>query len=105
MDTKHEHAQLRNNPIFVISIVSALALLMIAVSVFSYIRSDTRKTIEQIQANNIHSKESPPIIPEGSTASTDLVTGIEKSIAKDIQSYNDETDFSPDELTDSALGL
>lgn len=106
MDSDQEQSKLLNNPVFVISIASVIALLMMSVSIISYVKSDTRKTIEQIQTNNNLSKETPAVlIPKGSDANTNLVTNIEKSISKDIQSHNDETDFSPDELTDSALGL
>lgn len=105
VDNDQEQKQLRNNPVFVISIACGVALFMIFVSVFSYIKSDTRKTIEQIQTNNSHSKETPAIIPIGSEASTDLMNTVEKNVSNNIQSHSDETDFSPDELTDSALGL
>jgi hypothetical protein len=104
MDNDQEQPQLRNNPVFVISIAVVLALVMIAISVFSYIGSDTRKTIEQIQLNN-KSKSAQEIIPKGSEANIDLLTTIEKRITDDVQSHSDETDFSPNELTDSALGL
>ena len=83
-----------------------LAGVMILISVFSYARSDTRKTIEQIQANNhlIQQQDSTTLTKNGDV-NAESVNEIEKSITKDIQSHDDEADFSPDELTDSALGL
>lgn len=106
MENNPDKALLRNNPIFVIFIACLLAAVMILISVFSYARSDTRKTIEQIQANNhlIQQQDSTTLTKNGDV-NAESVNEIEKSITKDIQSHDDEADFSPDELTDSALGL
>jgi ABC-type bacteriocin/lantibiotic exporter with double-glycine peptidase domain len=97
--------QLRNNPVFVIGIACLLALIMIAVSVITYLRSDTRKTIEQIQTNNSHLKQDSSSLQKSGETTPQSITTTEKNITKDIQAHDDDTDFSPDELTDSALGL
>ena len=105
MDNNQDHSLLRNNPIFVICIACALAAIMMSVSILSYIRSDTRKTIEQIQANNNTLRQDPSVITLTGDLTPTLITSTKKSIVKDIESHDEDTDFSPDELTDSALGL
>jgi len=105
MDTNNDKSLLRNNPIFVIGIACLLAIIMTFVSVLSYARSDTRKTIEQIQTNNhLLQQDQLPQLKDGEV-STKSLDATEKSITNDIQAHSDETDFSPDVLTDSALGL
>ena len=105
MENKPEAPLLRNNPVFVIFIACLVAGLMMAISIFGYLKSDTRKTIEQIQANNNNLKKDIATLPKNGDITIDYVTTTEKNISKDIQSHNDDTDFNPDELTDSALGL
>lgn len=106
MENNSDKLLLRNNPIFVIFIACLLAIIMILISVFSYARSDTRKTIEQIQANNhLTQQQDVTSLTKDGQVNAKSVDAVEKSITKDIQSHDDEADFSPDELTDSALGL
>jgi hypothetical protein len=104
MENKPDHSMLRNNPVFVICIACLIAGLMMSISIIGYVRSDTRKTIEQIQANNTL-KQDIATLPKNGEVTTDYVNTTEKNISKDIQSHVDDTDFSPDELTDSSLGL
>ncbi|MCA9347522.1 hypothetical protein KC930_03010 [Candidatus Saccharibacteria bacterium] len=99
-----EQKLLRNNPVFIISISIVIAGIMTAVSVLLYLRSDTRKTIEQIRQNNQTSISNEDILPSGKITSESL-TAVEKNISEKIHAYDDDADFSPDSLTDAALGL
>ena len=105
MENSNDKTLLRNNPIFVIGIACLIAGAMTAISVLSYARSDTRKTIEQIQTNNHLIRQDQSTLPNDGEVSSKSLNATEKIITKDIQSHSDEVDFSPDELTDSALGL
>lgn len=104
METENTRAPLRNNPFFVISIALIVALLMSTASLVSYYRSETRKTVEQIQKNNIDGallvEES---VPE--ELSPEYVDRVEKNIEDSVSGMSSEVDYNADELTDSALGL
>lgn len=100
-----EQDQLRNSPVLVIGVACLLAIVMMFVSIFTYVRSDTRKTIEQIQTNNNHLKQDTSSEPVSGKTTPESVAATEKAITKDIQSHDDDVDFNPDELTDAALGL
>jgi hypothetical protein len=106
MENNSEKLLLRNNPFFVIGIASLLAIGMFTVSFLAYYHSDTRKILEQIQANNL---SAPPLSEADTLRSDELnatyIDELEKSIKEAIDSHPDDVEFSPDELTDSALGL
>ena len=102
--SSEEKALLRNNPFFVIGIASLIAITMFAVSFISYYNSDTKRTIEQIQANNLNG-----VTDTDQQFQTELngtyIDDLEKTISDKVTSHVDDVEFSPDELTDSALGL
>lgn len=106
MDNNEEKNLLRNNPLFVIGIASLLAIAMFTVSFLLYYRSDTRRTIEQIQENNLNilydESSSDALPPELNDVYLDT---LEERIKRQITDHSDDTEFSSDELTDSALGL
>jgi cytoskeletal protein RodZ len=106
MENSDDKTLLRNNPFFVISIASLVAIIMFAISFLSYYNSETRKTIEQIQANNLNSEvdqQNDDVTPASLDA--DYIDSLEKSITDKVLSQDDDADFNPEELTDSALGL
>jgi len=106
METSEDRTLLRNNPLFVIFIASLLALAMFAFSFTLYYRSDTKKTIEQIQANNLLDNSQTSTESQlPSELNSDYLDSLERSITELVNSHSDESEFNPDELTDSALGL
>lgn len=94
--------QLRNNPVFVIGISCVVAFVVFFASFLSYYYSDTKRTIEELQATTLELRDSTSM---ADIESPDDIDAIEKSIKATIDTQNDETDFSAAELTDSALGL
>lgn len=105
MDHETQYHHLRNNPFFVITVAVLVAIIMILLSTYMYLRSDTRQIVEQIQVNNselIKSETDNSIIGE---FSPEMIDAIESNIRDDITSLNTDADYNPDELTDSSLGL
>lgn len=106
MDSNEEKTLLRNNPLFVIGIASLLAIAMFSVSFIIYYRSDTKKTIEQIQENNLQSASDDSSSDALPAELNDVyLDSLETQIKEQIAEHPDDTEFSADELTDSALGL
>lgn len=106
MESNDDRALLRNNPLFAIGISCLLAGLMFAAGLFSYYRSDTKNTIEQIQKNNSLSSTGEQTDATMITElSAEYLDQLETKIGKQISSHDDEAEFSSSELTDSALGL
>lgn len=105
MENKDDRILLRNNPVFVIGIACLLAILMFSGSLLAYLHSDTKKTIEQIQANNLRSIETPKELSLSAELNDAYLDQLETNIQTQISSHSDETDYSSAELTDSALGL
>ena len=106
METNEDRTLLRNNPLFVIFIASLIAIAMFTFSFLLYYRSDTKKTIEQIQANNILDKSqvrNESQLPDD--LNSDYLDSLESSITDLVTAHSDDSEFSPNELTDSALGL
>jgi hypothetical protein len=106
MEVNDHKPQLRSNPIFVISISIVVALLMLTISFLKYYNSDTRRTVEQIQLNN------QKLIKDEKTHSVVVgqldkqsIEALGKDITTKILSHSTESDYSVDDLTDSALGL
>jgi uncharacterized FlaG/YvyC family protein len=99
--------QLRNNPVFVIGVACLLALTIFGVSFTTYYNSETRRTIGQIQKNNelLVKKESKVLSPTNKELNDQTIKEIQNSITSTIDAQSDESDFSVDALTDSALGL
>ena len=104
MEATHDK-KLRNNPFFVITIASILALLMSLVSFLLYYNSDTRKTVEQLQLNTQQINADPDAFTPKEALSTEYITQVQEKVSDTIMTHSDETDFSAAELTDSALGL
>ena len=100
----NEDKLLRNNPFFIISLCCLAAMTMTTASILAYMRSDTRKTIEQIQQNNRTTTSVQQASVTGPVTSTTLST-MQKDITDKINTMDNDTDFDPDKLTDSALGL
>lgn len=107
METSHDESKLlRNNLLFVIALSSLVGLLIFAISFLMYYNSDTRKTIEQIQANNISLQEAQKTTTiDDANFSPASIDELQNSIEKDFESLDEQTDFSVDQLTDSSLGL
>mgnify|MGYP003532905843 FL=1 len=106
MENNDDKTLLRNNPFFVIGIACLIAIIMFAVSFLSYYHSDTRKTIAQIQANNLNTEtEQTNDVVVSTDLNANYIDNLEKSITDKILAGDDDADFSPEELTDSALGL
>lgn len=106
MESNDDKALLRNNPLFVIGLASLAAIAMFTISFLSYYNSDTKKTIEQIQTNsqrNASEAQGDTTLP--ADLSPEYLTTLEGKIEDSISTHSDDTEFSPDELTDSALGL
>lgn len=101
-----EKRELRNNPLFVISIALFTALLMSAISVLMYYNSETRMIVEQIQQNNSEIGESTTL-PEALSGELNqaYVDSLEAKIRSDIAGLDPNVDYNPDELTDAALGF
>jgi len=106
MESNDDKTLLRNNPFFVIGIASLIAIIMFSISLLSYYNSDTRKTIEQIQANNLSSAtDSTDDMSLPEDLNGDYIDELEKSITDRVSSHVDDVEFNSEELTDSALGL
>ena len=105
MDSNQDQTLLRNNPVFVIFIACMLASAMMFVSIFSYVKSDTRKTIEQIQTNNTTLRQDSSATSLTGELTPILILNNKRNISTDIESHDEDVDFNSDELTDSALGL
>jgi lipopolysaccharide export LptBFGC system permease protein LptF len=103
VDTQSTNA-LRNNPVFIIAIVLAIASVMSGASLLAYYRSDTRKTVDQIQRNNTLKVQKETVAVQAELGSIYIDT-LESSITASVGGLSAEVDYNASELTDGALGL
>jgi hypothetical protein len=106
MENNPHKPELRSNPVFVITIALIVALGMFTISFLMYYNSETRRTVEQIQVNNqnIIKEEKSHTITVGQLDKQSIET-LGKDITTKVLSHSADTDYSPADLTDSALGL
>ena len=104
MESQPEN-RIQNNPVFVIAVACLLALIMSSISFVLYYRSDTRKTVEQLQKNSLEKESQANSSAAPTEISVDYIDEVEEKAGDLIDTHNNETDFSAAELTDSALGL
>ncbi len=106
MSDDTDSRQLRNNPFFIIIVAIFIALTMVVVNLIFYYHSSTRQIVDGIQENkrdiqtNLtldRSKTGPLTASELQSASA--------AIQSKLTSLDDDKDYNPDQLTDSALGL
>lgn len=101
----HSRGLLRNNPAFVITLACLLAILMSSIGFLAYYNSDTRRTVEQIQKNNLEVDTNQSTNLDSGELNTTYIDNLETTLTKEIYKHSDEIEFSASELTDSALGL
>jgi len=103
----NEEKQLRNNPIFVITIAVVVALLMAGFSTLSFYHSETRTKLLRIQANQLadESLETKAFVEDEGDVTIEELDNFLESTQNSVRSLDDATDYSSEELTDSALGL
>ena len=94
-----------NNPVIAIAVAILLALILSGLSLVSYLRSDTRKTVQLIQKPSSDSSDTISSIDTTSPLKASDLDTIQTDALKDLDSVSDTTDFSPNDLTDAALGL
>jgi uncharacterized protein YpmS len=105
MENNSDKAILRNNPLFIITLACLIAIGMFLVSFITYYHSDTKKTIEQLQANNQQLANDEKTSPVLNDLDQKSIEKLRQNLTEQIQAHNDDVEFSSDELTDSALGL
>lgn len=93
-----------NNPVIAIAIAILLALILSGLSLVSFLHSDAHKTVQLIQKNPTDTTSDSALDTTSALKSSDI-DSIQSAITKDLAGANDAADFSPNELTDAALGL
>ena len=92
------------NPVMAIGIAILISLILSAISLTIFLRSDTRKNLELIQRPTNQATVDPSIDETSPLKAGDL-DGIEQAILRDLEPLRTDVDFNPNELTDAALGL
>lgn len=95
----------RNNPVIAIAVAILLALILSGLSLVSYLRSDTRRVIQLIQKPSSDNTANVSTIDTTSPLKSADLDTIQTDALKDLDGVSDTTDFSPNDLTDAALGL
>jgi hypothetical protein len=105
MESKPRIESVRNNPVFAFALAISLAAVMFLISFLTYYHSDTRRTIERIQVNTQTLNKKSSVYDPTQAVTTQSLEILRQNIDAKISAHKDEVDYSPNELTDSALGL
>lgn len=90
------------SPIFAIAVAIVIALMMSAVSLLMYYRSDTKKVVDQIQANSATTSN---VDVEGSELTESFIEVVKTEITRDITQHDNSADYNPNAVNDETLGL
>jgi hypothetical protein len=106
MDTDTSATTNGSNPILAIGVAIALAMSMVAITFTIFIQSGAYNTVKQIQAGTDVAKsiKMSGFDTKSSIKASDIAKYEEAMMLK-VNSLNDISDFGPDQISDTALGL
>lgn len=106
MDIAKHNSTKSFNPIVAIGIAIGVATIMVGVTFTVFINSSAYKTVKQIQ---VGTKLARSIKPEGYDSTAPIkasdVEAYSQRLNNKVNSYNNQLDFGPANISDSALGL
>jgi ABC-type lipoprotein release transport system permease subunit len=93
------------NPIVAIAVAIGVAITLVALTFMSFLQSGAYTTVKNIKTNSQFSNSELSDYDTTSPVKSVDIEEVLKSIEADINSLDNQTNYSPDQLSDKSLGL